>query len=388
MTLHLKRINGFGNGNGGGGGGSVEVLEEGYIGIKTDEGSSGYSGLVSVGERMPIDDTNILSYSYVPYSGYGTKTIYIYSSFINGSVKDSKNLDFGQTYAMGHELGINFAISPNKDSVAISGVSGNYNIYVVPLIKSGDNYSFGEIVTYTGSVSNSRCSWIDNTTFVSVSSSNLNVYKYENDTITLLKTISLSGNPYKAKAYGNKIVLVYNQKVEIIDYTTETVLYTYTPSFILASYILIYKNFAVFFPTSGSHYLVLDLEQNTTISMTSTLKPDCQGDTFTFYDDDYIEFEDNKIGIAKKITGYTTYSIWYFDFTNKNISTIDIVNPILRVNSSDISYSTFHYKEGKMFLGRGYQGSGTTGVWELYACPSKISYDGFDYSVADKSASE
>ena len=122
--------------------------------------------------------------------------------------------------------------------------------------------------------------------------------------------------------------------------------------------------------------------------MTATLKLDCQGDTFTFYDDDYIEFEDNKIGIAKKLTSYTTYSIWYFDFTNKKISTIDIANPILKVNTNDVAYSTFHYKQGKMFLGRGYQGSGTTGVWEFPACPTKISYDGFNYSVTDKSASE
>lgn len=287
MTLHLKRINGFSSGNGGGGGGSVEVLHRGFF-VGDDTTYSTYSGENNNTYKgkscQKIDDNNYIYYSSSNPGG-GSNTLSILSSNYNGTTKNYVSLSFGQTYSSGPTMWQITAVSPNKDIVALKGINNNTNVFAIPLIKNGNDYSFGTPTSLdVGStpIDKTICFCKDNV-FVVAIGSNLNAYQYQNGEISFVKTISLSSTPTVVRSYNGKLIIGYSSKIEIMDYETEEVLFTENVS-MSSGYITIYKNFMLY-----GEYNALNLTTLVKINIDGTL----QSSNVPDRNDDFMEGQGN-----------------------------------------------------------------------------------------------
>lgn len=273
-------------------GGNVEVLERGAwvedesTLIASIQTLTPY--LQRIHNRLKIDDTHFLEYTSTNPGG-GSNTVAMYNSSTSQSALTSVSLYFGQSYTGYAYFCKTAKVSPNKELMIVGGVSSNTNIFAVPLIKNGNDYTFGSVVSLnvgTTPTLNVNC-FIDDSKFVFGFGSSLNIYEYQNGAITLLKTITLSGTPQALRCYSGKLIISYSGQLDIIDYETEEVLYTENSAG--GNSLSIYKNYLIY-----NSYSCLDLSTLTKLNITKSFT----GYSLPIRQDDYYEIRDNVICFA------------------------------------------------------------------------------------------
>lgn len=364
------------------GGANVEVLTTGAIiedtsSYNTDIGTF-YKWNYAYGSQYKIDDNNIVHYTSTNPGG-GSNQLTIVASFGNdATIKSSVTLDFGQSYQEPQGVYKISKVSPNKDFLFVCHKSAA-TIFVVPLTKSGDDYSLGTPISLENigatPTSNVNC-FVSNDTFVIGIGANLNVYQYQNGEITFVKTIALSSTPQIMREYNGMLLIGYSNKLDIMDYSTEQILYTENIN--CYSYLTFYKNFLIY-----GQYNVLNLTNLTKITMTG-------GAINTTYPpnrwDDYKEVSDNVLYLCPSSVSYNIleFNVVCLDLNN---NTVERNIPLLGTDvksfgsqTAGTNYFSFLFKNGQLMHQYSYGGSFSTFFSVVYKdIASNIEYNGGTY---------
>lgn len=433
MTLHLKRINGFGNGNGGGGGGEVETIESksnflinAKDSFNNKRVNSDYGFATGIMDRLFIEQNKAL-WCYAPYSSYEPKKLIITNISLTESTttynlhettEASVNLDFGQTYSSYPTIMDRRAnFSPDKSKIVVIRQASPYNtIYVVPLSKNNDVYSFGTVVTtnLTELSSATNIGWVrflDNNTFVTSFYANSSwaicVCQIENDnTVSVIKTISIADlnigtTDIILLEVVNGLVLIVDTNTKIIsfiDVDNETAVYTETSEKIIASSyygsrkILVYDENKVFIGLSyfneNQPFLVYSVTNKVVTKHSFTVSSGTSIPSLQYFDFWSIFYTDtNKVGIlySRPTYPHTTGGVFY-DFQNFVLSGIEVVNSETS-NSSGSTIRGYVYNLNSLFFVlAGYQGSSRTYTFYYIqnSVSYKIGYGDYIYLLSDK----
>lgn len=374
-------------------GGNVEVLETKDLFIK----NNGSTVIDAAPDSLKIDDNNAIDFtyqsSYAPSSTYNTVVIYS-AMFSPRTTKSSISLNFGQggsgrSYTMGKIC----SISPNKDRAVLSGLGSNTNVYVIPLTKNNNDYSLGTPISYDIGTASSNCPiWVDNDTFIKILGTSINVFTITNNEITLSKTIQtdFASDIVNIRFYNGKIICANASVVEVIDLSTEEVLYSLSTT-LSSAFIYLFKNFAVIGKTSNPYFFILDLDTLQEKTMTATTTTEATGGApISYFNDDYIEYDENSIAIARAPYG-GKYAVCLLNFSQNTVTQISVLDVSFTSNGTYIRTASFLGTDNAIYLLERYTSiiSGTGYFWYLNKnVDSKIAYKGYDYSVTCHSVSE
>lgn len=412
MTLHLKRINGFGNGNGGGGGGGgdVEVLETMQDFCSQKGKSSDYSYLSKCNSFCFIDDKFFIFYTSTNPGG-GSNTVYIGKAksisvdFANEENVQTISFSFGQSYLTPLDFGNVVAVSPDKTKVVLLWGAGQYKISVMPLTIVNGNYNFGTFVNSdTPDLSNpSIVRFVSNDTFVVANGSSLYAYQIQSDnTITLLTTFTNSETISMVLTYG-EIVCIINtssKKVLFLDNIIDkNIIYSETSS---DNFTTNTQNSKSFFVVDNRFYLatvsyitrpfkVFEINNGIVSSLSFTT-------TFTTgnYPNNAIyplvlKNDNNIVVIALPLaeaSGLKTLYLLKIDFNNLTMENGVVVNNYLVTASASYGTVWLDREQNLLYFMTTYQAShyNYTFKFNPSVIDYKIKYNGWIYVVEDEAS--
>lgn len=370
-------------------GGNVEVVET-SAGVLTNKGDiSVLNPTIGIYGKLFINETDFIHYA-ASNPGGGSNNLYYGRLTISNSVISITSLftvplDFGQVYNISSEMTKCAALSPNKDYVAVVGVNGNTNVFLVPLLSS----SFGTPVSIDLGVGNLfGVSFISDDTFVACSSSTIYVFKIENGSFSLQKTISSDITISLSTSANGLLMIASSSAVKFIDVVTETTVYSDSGLSITTTNIPIVVDNKVFVKVSNTSIpfkvFIVDNGSVTSPTFSSSL-------TFTT---SQVKLwakkqSDNNIIIFMICYSNSNNDIQpvCFDFQNLKISTMFVIGN-LGTYSYQSSYMWFY--NGYLYALVYYQSStNLSRVFEMSSdmVATKINYDGWQYTVVDKVSS-
>ena len=429
----------------GGGGGGVEIVEtfskfllNGKNNFEDKEIATDYNfAIYSPGWLFFEEDRCI--FCTAPY-GSSDKRLVLYKTSIDLDTTITPNryklksttesyisLDFGQTYSsIPANMSQRVAVSPDKTKVVVTRQASPYNtIYVVPLSKNNDTYSFGTVVSTVGIAelsSATSVSWVrflNNNTFVvsfiADSKSSICVCQIGDDnTVSVVKTISVEDlnigttNISLLEIVNGLVLLVdtNTKKINFIDIDNESVVYSETSATNLqvnssgAKKILVYENKVFILITNSANqtpFLVYSVTNNTvtknefTVSSGTAIPISTNCTCFRiFYADT------NVVSIA--ITNGSSLANISYDFQNLILYNKQITNTVAGVyGSSGIGSYTFNlfiYSLNSLFfVVGGYNSSGSmySSICTFYykddTVGYKINYGNYQYLLNDVASS-
>lgn len=380
MTLHLKRINGFGNGNGGGGGGSItdEIIVDGIAYDNKGDFNVSYSNFQGKFNGLKIDSPFFkfqLGYTSTNPGG-GSYALTIYTTTFNGTNNfitatiSSIPLYFGQTYTSQTFLSNVSCISPNKEFVVVCGVNTQKtSIFAVKLTKDGNNNyifdtSFSSISIDTGVEGNTAPVFINNDTFVCFKETTVYVYQITNNTISFIKSISLDITYSFRTACNGLLVIGTSNKIEFIDISTENIVYT--ESSISYGGICVYENKVIFRNLGNVPFFIYDVTNGVVTKDNFTIGENTFYTTATSSDIVILKVDQNKVFVF--CSCYSTTQCFQFaeiNFNNNTITQLPVVGDFRLTSTGTYHYISCYFQDETTLYcyaayQGGYEGSGAT----------------------------
>lgn len=335
------------------------------------------------------------------------------------STETSVNLDFGQTYSNIPSIMSNVAnFSPDKSKVVVLRQTSPFNtIYIVPLTKSNDVYSFGTVVTISdipelSSITLARfVRFLDNNTFIFKCTENskdsICVCRINNDdTISVVKKISLEDlnigtTVITMLEFINGLALIIDRNTNIvsfIDIDNDVAVYTETlTNSIMATQDTGRRQILV---SDNKVFISLQYSQNQPFAVYSVSNKVVTKHEFTVssgtsipslqYFDFYTIFyaDSNKIGIVYcRPTSPRIIGLVFYSFQDFILSSVEVVNDEINVSSS-ASMSCYIYEQNSLFfVMSAYQGSSSISTFCYIedSAAYKLKYDNYIYLLSENS---
>lgn len=335
------------------------------------------------------------------------------------STETSVNLDFGQTYSNIPSIMSNVAnFSPDKSKVVVLRQTSPFNtIYIVPLTKSNDVYSFGTVVTISdipelSSITLARfIRFLDNNTFffkiTENSKDSICVCQINNDdTVSVVKKISLEDLNIGTTTISmlelvNGLVLIIDRNANIvsfIDIDNEVAVYTETlTNAIMASPDTGRRQILV---SDNKVFISLQYSQNQPFAVYSISNKEVTKHEFTVssgtsipslqYFDFYTIFytDSNKIGIVYcRPTTPRIIGVAFYNFQDFILSSVEVVNNEINASSS-YSMSCYIYEQNSLFfVMSAYQDSASifTFCYIEDSAAYKLKFDNYIYLLTENS---
>lgn len=378
--------------SGGSGGGVSDLVEgSGFI----TKSVSGYNQSINPNLFLFLDKNIFISYSVQNPDG-GTNSLLIKKLLEDGTFTtlSSISLYFGISYTSIQMLSNVAVISPNKDFVVVTDKSSNI-VYVVPIIKNGENYLLGTPVEYNtfGSYvelsnpvmisDNEFALGINDETDESNPVTAIQIFKFENGTITLSQTLQTNIKPVYLKFADNKfLTYTLTNLAEIVRMDGTTKSLSMTTSNILKTYMM--ENFVVFLPSNLTNSIIVDLKNEEIVNMDKSglTQYGIYTNNSTVSSDKVLKLADNKFVILDYSLGSNQPVGFIFDFTENKITNSIIINNFPPTVLGSSTYSSFY----ALFLGDGYAcyvNTNNKANFNLFSGIISLKYQGNTYQLVE-----
>lgn len=296
--------------------------------------------------------------------------------------------DYGQVQNSSLKFNYSCAISPDKQYVVVCGINSNTNIYVLKLTKSGDDYifdtSFTTISIDTTVTGNTYPIFLTYDTFACLKGTNVNIYKIENNTISLVKTITLDFTPNKPLfSIGKNLIVANSSTMKVIDTDTETILYTESTSLSLNSLDVIDNYIIVARNNTSTPFYIYSINNNIVTKEKFTKTGTYQTNGMTNFK--IIKKDNNKVyALTNSSMANYLISIVVFDFSNNTIS--KMFTPSILTSSQNIATNYYIENENTFYIYNSY----TTSIYDrgrflisYQEINTKISYDNTLFTLGE-----